>query len=348
MIDLTPLIAPLQGPQPSGPNLEYAPEFLELERAQLGRPEQIMGDTVKPGEAPNWTDVRDRAATLLERTRDLRVAVTLSRALLALEGFDGFAAGLRLLRGLLEAHWDTVHPQLDADDHNDPTARANSLAPLGAPAGLVQALRLTPLIESPSLGRFTLRDVLIAFDANRMPPNLANPAARTQVEAALLDAKIEKLESTAAAVATLTGDALAIDALLTARIATRAPNLGLLIGDLKTLDTTLMNALAARGSGASLSMTPAAGGARQAQRAPPPGADAAVVPGAVAGPDDVVRQIDLICDYYRRHEPSSPVPLLLKRAKRLVSQDFMTILRDLAPAGVSEAELIRGAEGTPS
>ena len=46
--------------------------------------------------------------------------------------------------------------------------------------------------------------------------------------------------------------------------------------------------------------------------------------------------------YYERHEPSSPVPLLLKRAKRLVAKDFMEILRDLAPDGVDQAERISG------
>ena len=44
--------------------------------------------------------------------------------------------------------------------------------------------------------------------------------------------------------------------------------------------------------------------------APPVAAD------EVRSRDDVIRLIDKICDYYRDYEPSSPVPLLLKRAKR--------------------------------
>jgi len=38
------------------------------------------------------------------------------------------------------------------------------------------------------------------------------------------------------------------------------------------------------------------------------------------------------------------VPLLLRRAKRLISKDFLEIVRDLAPDGVPQVELIRGAE----
>lgn len=56
--------------------------------------------------------------------------------------------------------------------------------------------------------------------------------------------------------------------------------------------------------------------------------------------------LDLICDYYARCEPSSPVPLLLKRAKRLVFMDFIEIIKDLAPDGLSQVELIRGQESS--
>jgi len=65
---------------------------------------------------------------------------------------------------------------------------------------------------------------------------------------------------------------------------------------------------------------------------------------AINSRGDVIRAIDLICAYYAQHEPSSPVPILLERAKRLVAKDFMDILRDLAPDGVAQLEMIRGPE----
>jgi type VI secretion system protein ImpA len=46
--------------------------------------------------------------------------------------------------------------------------------------------------------------------------------------------------------------------------------------------------------------------------------------------------------YYDRNEPSSPVPMLLQRAKRLISKDFLDIMRDLTPEGVAQAELLGG------
>jgi type VI secretion system protein ImpA len=68
------------------------------------------------------------------------------------------------------------------------------------------------------------------------------------------------------------------------------------------------------------------------------------VGGRITSRDDVVRMLDRICEYYERNEPSSPVPLLLRRAKRLVSKDFMEIMRELVPDGVAQAEKIRGTD----
>jgi type VI secretion system protein ImpA len=56
----------------------------------------------------------------------------------------------------------------------------------------------------------------------------------------------------------------------------------------------------------------------------------------------VINALDRIVDYYARHEPSSPIPILLTRAKRLVNADFLTIVRDMAPSGVENVNLIGG------
>jgi len=54
----------------------------------------------------------------------------------------------------------------------------------------------------------------------------------------------------------------------------------------------------------------------------------------------VVRALDAIADYYRRKEPSSPVPVVLKRAREWVSLDFLTILQDIVPNGMDDARRI--------
>lgn len=64
--------------------------------------------------------------------------------------------------------------------------------------------------------------------------------------------------------------------------------------------------------------------------------------GDIAGPDDVKRRLEEICAYYARHEPSSPVPMLLRRAQRLVGCDFLALMKELAPGGIDELQRVTG------
>jgi len=69
---------------------------------------------------------------------------------------------------------------------------------------------------------------------------------------------------------------------------------------------------------------------------------AAALSGIVNSRSDVIRALDRVCEYYSAHEPSSPVPLLLRRAQRLVEKSFMEILEDMVPDGVSQARIVSG------
>jgi type VI secretion system protein ImpA len=60
--------------------------------------------------------------------------------------------------------------------------------------------------------------------------------------------------------------------------------------------------------------------------------------------EDVVKALDGVCAYYARHEPSSPVPLLVERCKRLVSMSFLEIVKDMMPDGLSAIQTIAGKQ----
>ena len=70
------------------------------------------------------------------------------------------------------------------------------------------------------------------------------------------------------------------------------------------------------------------------------------IQGGIQSREDVQHCIDLICDFYARNEPSSPVPLLLQRARRLVNKNFIDVVRDLLPDGLNQVQLIRGQQET--
>jgi type VI secretion system protein ImpA len=52
---------------------------------------------------------------------------------------------------------------------------------------------------------------------------------------------------------------------------------------------------------------------------------------AVANRTQAIALIDLVHRYFRRSEPSSPVPMLCERARALAERDFMGVLRDVLP-----------------
>jgi type VI secretion system protein ImpA len=75
------------------------------------------------------------------------------------------------------------------------------------------------------------------------------------------------------------------------------------------------------------------------------GAGMAAPGNQIATRADVIAVLDRVCDYYAHHEPSSPVPLLLKRASGLVHKSFIDLLGDLAPEGLAQLTQVIGTAG---
>jgi len=58
--------------------------------------------------------------------------------------------------------------------------------------------------------------------------------------------------------------------------------------------------------------------------------------------EEAVRALEAVANYFRKNEPSSPVPLLCDRAKGLVSRGFLEVLADIAPDAVKQARAAGG------
>jgi type VI secretion system protein ImpA len=65
-------------------------------------------------------------------------------------------------------------------------------------------------------------------------------------------------------------------------------------------------------------------------------------PGAIGSRQDAIRALDAVAQYFRQHEPSSPLPMLIDRAKRLVSKNFLEVLEEIAPEGLAGARAAGG------
>lgn len=339
---LESLLSPLDGESPTGENLEYDPDFMALERLAAPKAERGIGEEVIAAEEPDWDKVSGQAEALLARSKDLRVAVHLTTAWMRTTGLPGWAAGLQLIRSLLEQYWDGVHPQLDAEDDNDPTARVNAVAAIADLQGMLRFFRVTPFVQSPRMGRFTLRDLRIANGTLKVGDGDDENAERpglTQIEACCMDCPEEQLAANVAAIGAALEHVKAIDAIFNEQVGTAGPELKPLLSDVYEVKKFLEPQLAKRSpqiveAGGDAEGEMASGGSA--------GSTQQVHSGRIENPQDVIRRLDDICDYYARCEPSSPIPLLLRRAQRLVGLSFVDLMKDLAPGGMSELQVISG------
>ncbi len=110
LLDALTALPDISTDDPVGPNLEFDPDFVELDRVVQGKPEQQYGSLVVPAEEPDWKDALAKAAALLARTYDLRVMAHLAVGRLHLQGLIGFAASVAMIREVLEDRWAMVHP----------------------------------------------------------------------------------------------------------------------------------------------------------------------------------------------------------------------------------------------
>jgi type VI secretion system protein ImpA len=337
VLDVDELVAPVSDEAPCGENLEYEPEFGELERNAQGQDEHVMGDEVVEAVEPDWKAVLSEATELLGRSKDLRIAVLLTRAALNLHGPAGLADGTAVMRRLLEAYWDTVHPQLDEEDDNDPTFRVNSVMPLSDSTGILRDMRNMILVKSRAVGQFSLRDIRVASGELQPHEGQDSIPDTALIAAAFMDCDVDELQADAECINQAVENVGKMEAIFAENVgAANSPDMSGLVEELKALQVVFAENLAARGIGVEIPEEAAGDGS---------GGVAAPISGEVNTREDAIRMIDKICSYYERNEPSSPVPLLLQRAKRLVSKDFMDVIRDLTPDGVTQAESIAGITG---
>ncbi|MCD2184692.1 type VI secretion system protein TssA [Rhizobium sp. GN54] len=337
MLDLDNLLRSLDDDAPSGPDLEYDSDFTALILASQVGEERVVGASVIPAEEPDYGMVSRNAIDLLGRTRDIRIAVILANAMLKTRGLPGFEEVLDYIRRSLEDYWESIHPKLDEDDDNDPTMRINAVLGLIDRSTVLAALRSAQLADSRAFGRFALRDLQLA-EGEISPGSEAEVVPTHQtISAAFQDSDPVRLTAIAEAIDKCRGHVKAIETVLDDKVGGLAPDLDPLHRMLHDIRSRLASHVVTEVGESSAE--PLEG----EESRPAAGVTTRAMPsGAIGSPEDVKNAIDRILDYYARHEPSSPIPLLLHRARRLVSADFVTILRDIAPQGMENAALIGG------
>lgn len=326
------LTQPVSDDQPCGENLEYDAAFQKMETMLQSKSDQEFGDTVIPGSGPDWQGVGKQVAGLLKRTRDLRVLSYAAISQLHTDGLGAFRDSLEALNACLETFWDDIYPVLDAEDNNDATMRFNTLQILNDHQMVCEGLEHAPLVVLKGVGSFSLHDIELAegkIDAAE-DEEVQDIAI---IQGAFGEADAEKLVALGAAIGGSV-EQLNRTTVLWGKLAPDAATL-----DMDDALKSLKEIHNAIGTHAPVAAAVVAGdeGAGDAETAP-----AASTSSVINSRNDVIQAIDRICEYYKVNEPSSPVPILLRRAQGLVAKSFYQILEDMIPDSVAQVRVIGG------
>jgi type VI secretion system protein ImpA len=378
VIDLALWLNPLDGENPSGEDLRNDPAFHELERLTEPEVKVVHDGNNKPTSQStipvDWPAVLDKAEELRAHGRDLRLLVIVTRALANEHGLAGLAQGLRLIAQTFDQHWETMHPALrpSAQPREAALRRINALLDLqngqdGLLANLRQMIFFAPRAIGPISGRDleqgALDDRVMLLEAasglnaaekaklvsahgqllNRVRSGCAAQADQANAEMVSLiadaHAAIEALDAVETALnARLEGSGAAVPELrrflqrLLTTLERNAPAGAATSGAAKPAPAPTDADLPARNGHGADTMASIASYAE-------PGTG---LPDRISSRDDVVKCLDLVVAFYDRTEPSSPIPHLARRVRRMVHMDFVELMEDLAPSGLKEFRLLAG------
>lgn len=336
------LLAPVNEASPCGESLEYDAEYAVLQARLVPQSEVQYGTFSSRPEAPDWTEIERGARRLLLRSKDIAVLVWFTRARCRLAGAAGLLEGLLTLQSVLQAYPEQVHPQVVLEGVPDPAVRANALAALCDPEGLLGDVR-DVVLSAGTAFRLTVRDVERAFAVPR-PPYAADPEG---IKRQLADLHLKGDGSFRALLAC--GNAvLGIDHWSQSALGDVAPDLKPLMNLLGGLTSFAVSP--SRLEKVSVEEVDSAGW-RQGVPAPfldtwPPAAlpDDEAVPGSHVLPAPVASHANLMQEreqiralllqirrWVEQHEPSSPVTPLLKQADRMWGRRFSEVAHMIPP-----------------
>jgi len=314
------LLQPITEDQPCGENLEDTQLLASFDAFRL------FGHSTTLDPTPEWGAIRDAAVEALNKSKDLRLLAHLGTALLWTDGLRPFVETLTIASAWLETNWSGIYPPVD----EDAIFRRNALNCFADQMAVVDGLRRVPLVSHPQLGRFSLRDMEIATGQVPAGETDARPD-EGQINAAFAEMPLDELRLLRQRVADAQAALHSIDARMRLEGGPEAaPSFDPLSAQLVRL---------ARALRAQLALRPDAGEGAETES---PGETGTKAVGAIRSRQDAIRALDAVADFFRHNEPSSPIPLLVDRAKRLVSKDFLEVLADIVPEAVGQARAAGG------
>lgn len=291
----------------------------------------------------DFTDLFKQMDGFLKQSRDLRLLVILAQFGLLSGQVHTFANSIRIIRKLLENHWDDVHPS-DADfGHME---RIGALESLNNRPTVVLPLEAAPLLKTRRTGPISYRAIQIAAgDATARPDE--HTISLGAIEAALTSGELEQdaIDEILKDLGDLPDELQTIAELCTEKLKESGakaapPNYEALSTLLKEMNAELNKRLG-RLSPEEMEVSSSEDTAAEAAAADTSQASQSEIKNAA----QAKLILDAVEDYFASREPSHPALFLVREARGLVGKSYLDALKILMPRRFDDVALILGASG---
>lgn len=329
------LLDPVTLESPCGEDLEYDPRYMELFIRIVPKEKKVIGGSLgserleSEYEPVRWSEVERDCIDILTRTRDIRLLTVWLRCRTQQAGATGLRQGLLVLDSLLRLWPEDIYPRMETEGDPDLLPRSDTLLALAENRGLLADIRGLLVAGSGGL-RLEMRDVERSFSIP-LPEDALPPEGMRH--------RLEDLRSRSAPDFLALLDCLrlarSIDEHAREQLGPEAPDLAPLLELLGRLDTVV----AGGGSSPEPSQEEVEQVASQVVATelsgPSPGAALEAFPSSAALPLGIanrhvarerIREVRL---WFEEHEPSSPVPVLLRQAEQLIGRRFADLVHCL-------------------
>lgn len=371
MFDPQLWLIPIAGDNPSGISLRNDLRFHEVERLMQPQVEVVRDDRNNPvsqATVPvDWPAVLALAGALSQSGRDLRLLVIVARALANDSGFGGLRDGINLIAESLDGFWDNLYPELRESPSPRDAAlrRINALVQMeNETDGIIGDLRKTAFFSPRGTDQVTGYDLEMGMLDGQTMLREAAQGLNEKEKSALVDkhetliknvrkackaqadqdaGSLQQLQKSAAeALAAFDRMENVVGQKLGGGAGGILPKLArFLKRTVATLDYAITAPVAAEAKSA-----PATNVTSQMPSGALPSAPAIAggdaIPDRLGSRGDVEKLLDLIIDFYDRTEPSSPIPHLARRMRRMVPMDFLELMQEMAPSGLKEFKSLAG------
>ena len=318
MFDVKKLLQPISGPTPVGEDLSFSRELDAIMEARRFEDSSLdQGEWLTEIKTADWLFVVKNCAALIEtKSKDLRLAVWLTEASTKIHHFAGLADGYLLVAGLFDQYWEGMYP---VPDEGDQEQRIGNLSWILSRS--TQLVREIPITE----GRDTAYSI-VDFEAARAraanAEKIAMEGGRPEEGPKLADMESARRKSSRAFYEKLLSDAQRtlpalqqLEQSIDARLGVDGPGFS---AAREVLETALkLITRFAQESGVQTGTAPSHQEDTEVNNETSqsvPSSPVLAMNGAIQTRAQALAQLRAVADFFRRTEPHSPVAYLADKA----------------------------------